>query len=241
MTVFTTFLPVILTVLSAALPQVNALGCYSGGLNYDGLHGGNQDNYREVADDINTTCNMVANKEFRTGEPGFTRCSQWAKTRSDHEDCYDNCVAGCNGMTGEKNKILCLAGCDPNCDPGPDGGNNHINWVINLAGPTKTMTWETCSNAFVKELNGCSTGSEQDHDGFFFKIDPQDGVCWLSAVRSISVLGALRQWMWGGLNRCICIVGFGTWLSIYGFYRTKLLGLVLWLVDGILLCGDKDL
>jgi hypothetical protein len=177
MTVFTSFLPVILAVLSATLPQANALGCYKRGLNFDGLHGGHQDNYREVADDINTTCNMVANKEFRTGEPGFAHCSQWAITRSAHEDCFDNCEAGCGALPRELNKFLCSSGCDPNCDPGPEPGNNHINWVINLAGPSKMMTWEICSKAFVTELNGCPNGSEQNHEGFFFKIDAEVGNC----------------------------------------------------------------
>jgi hypothetical protein len=176
MTVFTTFLPVILTVLSAALPQVNALGCYKQGLNFDGLHGGHQDNYQEVAGDIRKTCNMVANKELRTGEPGFTHCSQWAKTRSGHEDCYDDCTLGCSATRGELGSFLCSQGCDPNCDPGPSG-NNHIDWVINLSGPSKTITYDTCFNALMIELNGCPQGSTQNHDGFFFNMDPQEGNC----------------------------------------------------------------
>ena len=179
MTVFITFLPVILTVLSATLSQVNALGCYSKGLDFDGLHGEPMDNYQEVVNDINITCNMVTNKRFVGGEqPGFTRCSQWAIS----EAAYNECLAEC------RRKGELIAECDMGCKGGKDGSkNNKINWQINLpAGHhlhqlelprSELMTWETCSHAFVKELNGCSRGSEQIHDGFWFKIDPNEGDC----------------------------------------------------------------
>ncbi len=39
------------------------------------------------------------------------------------------------------------------------------------------MTKESFEKAWITELDGCPRGSEQEHDGFFFKMDPQDGNC----------------------------------------------------------------
>ncbi|KAK5172373.1 uncharacterized protein LTR77_004012 [Saxophila tyrrhenica] len=60
------------------------------------------------------------------------------------------------------------------------GGVNHIWWEIQTEGDSTdevTITYDTCNSALSTELGGCSTGSEQNHDGLWFKIDPQAGSC----------------------------------------------------------------
>jgi hypothetical protein len=62
-----------------------------------------------------------------------------------------------------------------------DGAWNHINWEIRLqdggSADSLVMSYEKCVNALNRELGGCSTGSEQNNGGFYYKIDPNNGPC----------------------------------------------------------------
>jgi hypothetical protein len=59
-----------------------------------------------------------------------------------------------------------------------DDGWNHLDWAIEVRdGQEKTIDYETCKAAFESELGGCSNGSEQNHDGFWFRIDPNARNC----------------------------------------------------------------
>jgi hypothetical protein len=62
-----------------------------------------------------------------------------------------------------------------------DGAWNHINWEIRLQDggsvDSLVMSYEKCVNALNRELGGCSTGSEQNNGGFYYKIDPNNGPC----------------------------------------------------------------
>ena len=62
----------------------------------------------------------------------------------------------------------------------PDGGSSHINWEIQHdydGTDDRTVSYDDCVNAWNTELGGCSTGSEQKHNGLWMKIDPNDGSC----------------------------------------------------------------
>lgn len=173
------FIPAALLALAAS---ANALGCYSG-FQFNGLHGGTQDNYQEVLNDINTQCQAASGKTIKDAEP-FWKCTNWAVTRSDHEDCYQNCYDACGGIgvgdSAELSQALCRNGCDPNCDPGPPPNTfNHIDWAIEVrdGNPEKVVDYDTCVNFFGTELRGCQSGSEQNHDGFWIRIDPSNGAC----------------------------------------------------------------
>jgi hypothetical protein len=158
-----------LLAILAALPRINALGCYSGGLPFEDLHGGiginNLDMDGEVLADINTVCNTVNGAVFKKGDPPFTHCSEWTVTVEPDDSCYELCVPD--------------ETCDPNCGGPVVGSINHIDWQIshNNDNAESTMTWDICNSAFSTELGGCDTGSEQVHDGFFWKVDPNAGAC----------------------------------------------------------------
>jgi hypothetical protein len=61
-----------------------------------------------------------------------------------------------------------------------EGTGNHINWEIKHDGngdDTRTLTFDICYNALKTEAGACSHGSEQVHDGFWFRIDPNPDTC----------------------------------------------------------------
>lgn len=154
-------------------------GCYSGGLAFDELHGDETDT-QEVVNDINTTCQLADGVVLAPGA-SWTHCSEWAFSR--YNDCWEECEDGCAAMASsgargaEGAAATCSAGCDPNCG-GRETGTNHIYWEIKNEGSADaTITWGACNAALNTELGGCSTGSEQSHDGFWYRIDPNDGSC----------------------------------------------------------------
>ena len=58
------------------------------------------------------------------------------------------------------------------------GGTNRIEWyILNIGGGAddRAATWEECNAALNRELGGCSSGSEQKHGEFRYRIDPQKG------------------------------------------------------------------
>ncbi|KAK3721278.1 hypothetical protein LTR37_003153 [Vermiconidia calcicola] len=160
-----------LLALVAALPLTNALGCYSGGLAFEDLHGGADSNdldmEAEVLADISNVCNEVNGAVFKNGDPPFSHCSDWTVTVEPDDTCYDVCLLG-GGLD-----------CDPDCGGPVVGSVNHIDWQISYLNGAEeaTMTLDICKGAFSTELGGCSTGSEQNHDGFWWKIDPNAGAC----------------------------------------------------------------
>ena len=83
------------------------------------------------------------------------------------------------GRGGELAAALCGSGCDPECGGPPVGGTNHIYWKFqNLSGEEEvTMTYDMCMKALNTEASACSRGSEQNHEGFFYIIDPNEGSC----------------------------------------------------------------
>lgn len=154
----------------ATLPLTNALGCYSGGLPFEDLHGGASNNdldmVSEVEADINSVCNMVDGAVFKKGDPPFTHCSRWKVTVEPDPAC-------CMDILGVQ-----IANCDLICGVAV-GSFNHIDWEINYIGEAEelTMTHADCTTALLRERGGCDTGSEQNYDNFWYKIDPQDGDC----------------------------------------------------------------
>jgi len=158
-----------LVTLAAVLPFVNALGCYSGGLLFEDLHGNlpgdRLDMNAEIKANINTVCDKIAGAEFKKTDPAsppFTHCSDWEVTLESPDDCCDG------------------AFCPERC-LGPEIGSfNRIEFEVKLKddSQTTTMKKEWCIAAFELELSGCSSGSEQDDDnGFWYRIDPQSGGC----------------------------------------------------------------
>lgn len=163
---------------SAANPLLRRNGCYSGGLAYTELHGDETD-IQEVYNDINTSCQLVSETPLGPGA-SWTHCSEWAFER--YNDCYETCIDGCSnvgsgGRGGDMASAGCSAGCDPNCG-GTETGTNHIWWEVKNEGSGEaTVSYDACIAALNMEVGGCSTGSEQSHDGFWYRIDPQDGNC----------------------------------------------------------------
>jgi hypothetical protein len=63
---------------------------------------------------------------------------------------------------------------------GLEDQGSRIDWEIKYDGDgtdSRTLTFETCREAFETELAGCEHGSEQNHGGFWFRIDPNPGKC----------------------------------------------------------------
>ncbi|THY81643.1 hypothetical protein D6C92_10298 [Aureobasidium pullulans] len=162
------------------LPQqsLEKRGCY-GGFPFNHLHGGyHHDLTSEVLSDITSTCLAAAGKTISSSSP-FWRCTNWQETNSWKETCFSDCEDGCAALPKDYGAALCGLGCDPNCDTGPTYGYNRIDWAIEMrdGGADKVIDFETCVNAFKTELGGCQSGSEQYHDGFWFRIDPAQGGC----------------------------------------------------------------
>lgn len=40
-----------------------------------------------------------------------------------------------------------------------------------------TMSYDVCMKALNVKASACSRGSEQEHEGFFYGIDPNEGAC----------------------------------------------------------------
>ena len=113
----------------------------------------------------------VQDATFKKGDPPFTHCSNWTVTVAPDDNCFDSCLSFCIPDCGSY--------CDPDCGGAVLGSINRINWEIdfNDESDDKKMTFDICKNAFQTELGGCSTGSEQNHEGFYFKIDPNVDAC----------------------------------------------------------------
>lgn len=159
-----------LLALATPLPLAQALGCYSGGLDFDYLHGGDYYNQpgldidTEVAAAINTVCSSLEGTKWEKGGLPYTRCSNWTVTvEPDTTFC-------CNVIDG---------GCIPDCG-GPELDSvNRINWEIQYKGDEDEVTFDSgkCVEWFNTEYGGCDTGSEQESDDFWYKIDPNVGEC----------------------------------------------------------------
>lgn len=177
---------VLATLLALAPATTYALGCYRGGLMYDELHGGKlslrNGHGSEVFNDIFTQCTKLAGNTFHKGDNAKTLCTEWAVTEED--SCYDVCINGCGsvgngGRGGESASSFCKLGCDPNCGQAL-GGKNHIRWVVvHGNGPDGdiVLRQEDCLKAFETEVIGCASGSEQNHGGLWYRIDPNEGPC----------------------------------------------------------------
>ncbi|KAF5695645.1 hypothetical protein FDENT_270 [Fusarium denticulatum] len=170
-------IPASLTLMAAYTQWANALGCYNEGLRFNYLHGGETDLTGEVQADIHTTCTMVAGKTIKPTEP-FWHCSNWEKNISPNVNCYTDCMDGCSNYK-ESVRWGCNAGCDKNCVKPAEGGFNKINWAVEVhdGQAEAAITYEQCVEAFNIELGGCQSGSEQNHHGFWFRIDPEFGAC----------------------------------------------------------------
>lgn len=171
---------------------VKRLGCYgdSSDVSFYSLHGlgYSGDITQEVKNDIHTTCTKAAGKTIKPSEP-FWLCTNWEKTakgKSEALKCYESCQPGID-ISGSNSAIIDagVQACRDICkltrgEPDlADDGWNHIDWAIEVrSGQTEqVITYETCKAAFETELGGCSSGSEQNHDGFWFRIDPNARKC----------------------------------------------------------------
>ena len=106
--------------------------------------------------------------------------------KSEATKCYESCkpgtdISGSNSAVIDAGVEWCKSICELEHGK-PDfsvGGWNHIDWAIEVRDgqEEKTIDYETCKAAFETELGGCSNGSEQNHDGFWFRIDPNAGKC----------------------------------------------------------------
>ena len=55
---------------------------------------------------------------------------------------------------------------------------NRINFNIrNNAGTARYLSYSDCIAALTIEMNACSRGSEQNHGNFFYRNDPNAGLC----------------------------------------------------------------
>lgn len=170
--------------LAASLRTADALGCYSDGGVIGGLNGQDfrfghlhnqpmhfddfelRDLTDEVKGDINRVCEMVDGSSVGPGQR-WSDCSDWA-WEGDNIPCPEFC-----GPESESENWTtdCFEGC---------ANGNRIEWEIAHDGngdDTRTMTYDICRNAFETELGGCENGSEQNHDGFWFRIDPNAMSC----------------------------------------------------------------
>lgn len=159
------------------LPQslVKRTGCYGSGLLFSQLHGigYSGDATKQVEADIRTTCSKAAGQRI-TAESPFWLCTHWEKTSASKDEateCYDNCHGDTNCQS------LCqVTHGTPDLS---DDGYNHIDWAIEVRDgqADAEIDYETCKAAFETELGGCSMGSEQNHEGFWFRIDPSARRC----------------------------------------------------------------
>lgn len=135
----------------------------------------------EVKSDIEARCREVNGKTIAKDTP-FWKCTSWPKLYSNNEDCFDDCLDKCEPKSDDSGiaSAFCAAEqCRKTCDAGvPVNEFNRIDWAIEKRdGGSKSIDYETCVNAFNTELGGCNQGSESNHDGFWFRIDPNHGNC----------------------------------------------------------------
>jgi hypothetical protein len=180
--------------LSASAPLQRRNGCYSAGelkskfLKFSDLHGSKSTPNSEVSLDITSTCSMAAGHILKPGEV-WTRCSEWAATTSGDclGDCIDSCTStstfpGSTALADQMSAGICTASCPSRCsgvvDKVESTGTNRIDWAIKNEGSADaTIDFQKCSDALNTEVGGCDSGSEQSHDGFWYRIDPNEGKC----------------------------------------------------------------
>ncbi|KAF4438680.1 NIF-domain-containing protein [Fusarium austroafricanum] len=168
--------PKSLAIIATYAQWASALGCNKG-LRFNYLHGAEADMTQEVMNDIHTTCSMAAGKIIKPDEP-FWLCTNWEKNMSPNPNCYLDCIELCNVLK-ESVRFTCLPSCKQDCVKPPEGGFNKIHWAIEVReGQTEhEITYEQCIEAFNTELAACPMGSESNHHGFWFRIDPEMGGC----------------------------------------------------------------
>jgi hypothetical protein len=185
-------IPVTLVATTAPLHRRN--GCYGSGelkskfLKFENLHGSGHTPNSEVSLDITSTCSMAAGRVLKPGEV-WTRCSEWAATTSGDclGDCIDSCTPpttfpGSTALADQMSAGICTATCPSQCkgvvDKVESTGTNRIDWAIKNEGSADaTIDFQKCNDALNTEVGGCDSGSEQSHDGFWYRIDPNEGKC----------------------------------------------------------------
>ncbi|XMA11534.1 hypothetical protein WAI453_004325 [Rhynchosporium graminicola] len=136
----------------------------------------------EVRADINSRCMEVAGRTISKENP-FWKCTEWAKTISATEGCFDACLDKCEAGAGDSGITfgLCASiNCRKDCDKGPPVNEfKKIDWAIEVRGgdAAKQISYGTCNYWFNWEAGKCQKGSESSHDGFWFRIDPGYGKC----------------------------------------------------------------
>ena len=192
------------------------LGCYGySDIGFSNLHGlgYSGDIIQEVKNDIHSTCTKAAGKTIKPAEP-FWLCTNWEKTgqgKTPALKCCESCqpgidISGSNPAAIDAGVELCRSICQlENGAPDlSDDGWNHLDWAIEVRdGQEKTTDYETCKAAFETELGGCSDGSEQNHNGFWFRIDPNARKC---AAQGTGLQKMCREWFRSTSHRSIMIV-----------------------------------
>ena len=157
-------------------------------LKFEILHGSRRTDNSEVSLDITKTCLMASGHVLKTGGV-WTRCSEWAQTTSG--DCEGDCSDSCNSLStfpgstalaDQMSAGLCTASCSSRCkgvvNTGKETITNCIDWAIKNEGSSDaTIDFQACSDALNAELGGCDSGSEHSHGSFWYRIDPNAGIC----------------------------------------------------------------
>lgn len=182
------------TLVATTAPLHRRSGCYGSGelkskfLKFENLHGSGHTPNSEVSLDITSTCSMAAGRVLKPGEV-WTRCSEWAATTSGDciGDCIDSCTPpstfpGSTALADQMSAGICTASCPSRCsgvvDKVESTGTNRIDWAIKNEGSADaTIDFQKCSDALNTEVGGCDSGSEQSHDEFWYRIDPNEGSC----------------------------------------------------------------
>jgi hypothetical protein len=133
---------------------------------------------QEVYNDINTHCQKVAEAIVAPGKQ-WTDCSEWAYTDTD-QSCKNKCLDTCGN---ESDIGKCVGACYNACPIVEQSSllKNRINWEIEHDGQgddTRKLSYETCQAGFKNVFENCKDyGGELNHDGFWFKLDPNNLRC----------------------------------------------------------------
>ncbi|CZT50388.1 uncharacterized protein RSE6_11363 [Rhynchosporium secalis] len=173
--------------LSAALLVTEAhAGCYGSDLWFNGLHGGDMEKTdlgAEVRADIKFALHGSCRTYNLPKKNPFWKCTEWAKTVTATEGCFDACLDKCEAGAGDSGITVGLCAsinCRKDCDKGPPVNEfNKIDWAIEVRSgdAAKQISYGTCNYWFNWEAGRCQQGSESSHDGFWFRMDPGYGKC----------------------------------------------------------------
>lgn len=178
--------------LLAALASQTTATCYPKGFQFGELGGtfAPSADVPHVLDAINRFCHKVDGSVYYRNTPSWKACADMPAVSPERggkrPDCGAQCLKDClsgmgTGFAGSTEECRTRCGVDNKCDA-LARSVNHVEFEIRHDSPENEAymaDFGSCREALYREVSGCreGSGSYNSWQGFWYRIDPNPGVC----------------------------------------------------------------